>query len=353
MSLTSPTKPPTMRAAVLHEIGAPLVIEEIARPVAGADEVLVKVLACGVCHSDLHAVDGDWLPLPNLPLIPGHEVVGTVVERGPNVAGLEVGDVVGVPWMFSACQECQHCLAGQETVCLQMESTGYTRPGGYAEYLVAPAAFVVALPSDVDPVAMAPILCAGLTTYRALQRARVEKGDWVAVVGVGGLGHLAVQWAVALGQRVVAVDVSEDSLTHAGSVGAEVLVNSRYADPIEAVHKVTGGGVHGALVCSAATVAFEQATAMLRPSGTVVFVGMPGGEGDLMQLPISSVVIGEISVRGSSVGTRADLRATVDLALQGAARAATHTVQLADINDVLAQLRSGSIVGRAVIVFDQ
>jgi alcohol dehydrogenase, propanol-preferring len=353
MSLTSLTKPPTMRAAVLHEIRTPLLIEEIARPVAGADEVLVQVLACGVCHSDLHAVDGDWSPLPNLPLIPGHEVVGTVVERGTNVAGLEVGDVVGVPWMFSACQECEHCLAGLETVCPHMESTGYTRPGGYAEYLVAPAAFVVALPCDVDPVAMAPILCAGVTTYRALQRARVEQGDWVAVVGVGGLGHLAVQWAVALGQRVVAVDVSEDSLTHAGSVGAEVLVNSRHGDPIETVRKATGGGVHGAVVCAAATVAFEQATAMLRPSGTVVFVGMPGGDGDLMRLPISSVVGGEISVRGSSVGTRADLRAAIDLALQGAAQAATRAVRLDDINDVLADLRSGSIVGRAVIVFDQ
>jgi alcohol dehydrogenase, propanol-preferring len=342
-----------MQAAVLHEIGRPLRIEEVARPVAGADEVLVKVLACGVCHSDLHAVDGDWSPLPNLPLIPGHEVVGTVVERGTNVTGLEIGDVVGVPWMFSACQRCEHCLAGRETVCPDMESTGYTQPGGYAEYLAAPAAFVVALPSDVDPVAMAPILCAGVTTYRALQRASVVQGDWVAVVGVGGLGHLAVQWAIALGHRVVAVDVNDGSLLHAGSVGAEVLVNSRLTDPREAVHKATGGGAHGALVCSAATVAFEQAAAMLRPSGTVVFVGMPGGERDLMRLPISSVVAGEISVRGSSIGTRADLRAAVDLARQGAAQAATHTVRLADINEVLNDLRSGNIVGRAVIVFDQ
>jgi alcohol dehydrogenase, propanol-preferring len=341
-----------MRAAVLHEIGMPLVIEDVPRPVAGADEVLVKVLACGVCHSDLHAVDGDWSPLPNLPLIPGHEVVGTVVAQGTNVAGLEVGDVVGVPWTFSVCLECESCLAGHETVCPHMESTGYTKPGGYAEYLVAPAAFVIPLPADVDPVEMAPILCAGVTTYRALQRSTVEQGQWVAIVGVGGLGHMAVQWAVSLGHRVVAIDVNEDSLAQARLVGADVLVNSRHVDPIEAVRHATGGGVHGAVVCATATVAFEQATAMLRPTGTVVFVGMPGGEGDLIRLPISTMVGGEISVRGSSVGTRADLRAAVDLAHNGAARAATQTVRLEDINDVFANLRAGRIVGRAVLVFD-
>ena len=210
----------TMKAAVLHQLKTPLTIEQVPIPEPGHGELLIKVTACGVCHSDLHAVDGDWTPPPVIPLIPGHEVAGTVAKLGPGVTGFKPGDAVGVPWLYSACGHCEFCLAGMETICKQAEATGYTKPGGYAEYLVAPAAFVGRLPQGTDPYAMAPILCAGVTTYRGLKRTGARPGQWVAVVGIGGLGHIAIQYARAMGLRVAAVDVSEDKLELARSLGA-------------------------------------------------------------------------------------------------------------------------------------
>ena len=193
------------RAAVVYQKDQPLVIEEVTLRELREHEVLVKVKACGVCHSDLHAVDGDWTPPPVIPLIPGHEVAGKVAKVGPGVTGFKVGDEVGVPWLYSACGQCEFCLAGMETICKQAEATGYTKPGGYAEYMVAPAAFVGRLPEGTDPYAMAPILCAGVTTYRGLKRTGARPGQWVAVVGIGGLGHIAIQYARAMGLRACGI----------------------------------------------------------------------------------------------------------------------------------------------------
>jgi propanol-preferring alcohol dehydrogenase len=155
-----------MRAAVLRKLRTPLRIEKLARPEPGPGEILIRVAACGVCHSDLHAVDGDWTPGPTLPLIPGHEVTGHVAALGSGVSGVKLGEAVGVPWMFSACGACEYCLSGQETICRNGRSTGYSVPGGYAEFMVAPAAFVGRLPKNADLFTLAPILCAGVTTYR-------------------------------------------------------------------------------------------------------------------------------------------------------------------------------------------
>ncbi|MGH6959559.1 MAG: alcohol dehydrogenase catalytic domain-containing protein, partial [Dongiaceae bacterium] len=182
----------TMRAAVLRRLRTKLRIERLPIPEPGPGELLIRVVACGVCHSDLHAVDGDWTPGPALPLIPGHEVTGHVAGIGAGVRGFRVGDAVGVPWMFSACGECEFCLAGHETICPRGESTGYSRPGGYAEFMAAPAAFVGRLPKRADLYALAPILCAGVTTYRGLKRTDARPGQWVTVIGVGGLGHIAI-----------------------------------------------------------------------------------------------------------------------------------------------------------------
>ena len=230
-----------MKAAVLHALKTPLVIEQVPVPEPGHGDLLIKVTACGVCHSDLHAMDGDWTPPPTLPLIPGHEVAGTVAKLGPGVSGFEIGNSVGVPWMFSSCGACEYCLAGMETICKSAEATGYTKPGGYAEYMVAPAAFVGRLAADVDPYAMAPILCAGVTTYRGIKRTGARPGQWIAIVGIGGLGHIAIQYARAMGLRVVAVDVSAEKLELAKSLGAEVLVNGAETDPVAAVQEKVGG----------------------------------------------------------------------------------------------------------------
>lgn len=338
----------TMTAAVLREFGTALSIERVPIPSPGRGEVLIEVVACGVCHSDVHAIDGDWSPPPTIPLIPGHEVTGRVTALGPGVERLTVGQMVGVPWLYSACGCCDQCLAGMETICPSAEATGYSRPGGYAEFMVAPAAFVATLPDSVDPVAIAPILCAGVTTYRGLKRCGAAPGQWVVIVGIGGLGHLAVQYARAMGMRVAAVDVAADKLALARSLGAEVTVDASREDPVAAVHAAIGGA-HGAVVAAVATVAFEQAVGMLRPAGTAVYLGLPGREADEIRMSIAALISAELSVRGSNVGTRLDLQEAVDFAVRGAVAATVRTTRLADINDVLDEMRRGRIVGRVVI----
>jgi alcohol dehydrogenase, propanol-preferring len=340
--------PSTMKAAVLHALKQPLSIEQVPVPEPGHGELLIKVTACGVCHSDLHAVDGDWTPPPVIPLIPGHEVAGKVAKLGPGVTGFGVGDEVGVPWMYSSCGSCEFCLAGMETICKSGEATGYTKPGGYAEYMVAPAAYVGRLPAGTDPYAMAPILCAGVTTYRGLKRTGARPGQWVAIAGIGGLGHIAVQYARAMGLRVAAVDVSDEKLVLAKSLGAEFAVNAAQADPVAAIQE-TIGGAHAAVVTAVATRAFEQAILMLRPAGTVAYIGLPGGSSDEIRASISAIVNGELSVRGSNVGTRQDLNEAVAFASNGLVKAKIRTVALEEINSVLDEMRRGQIVGRVVL----
>jgi len=338
----------TMKAAVLYATGTPLVIEDVPIPQPGPGEVLIRVTACGVCHSDLHAVDGDWTPGPVLPLIPGHEVAGRIAGLGPDVTGLAMGDEVGVPWMYSACGTCDYCLAGMETICPQAEATGYTKPGGYAEYMIAPAAFVGVLPTGTDPYAMAPILCAGVTTYRGLKRSGARPGQWVAIVGIGGLGHIALQYARAMGLRVVAVDVSAEKLDLAQSLGAEVLVNAAMTDPVQEVRDQIGG-VHASVVTAVAAKAFEQAVGMLRPAGTAVFIGLPGGASDEIRLSISAVTNRELTICGSNVGTRQDLHEAIGFAARGLVKSTIRTITLAQINETFDEMRKGRILGRVVL----
>jgi propanol-preferring alcohol dehydrogenase len=337
-----------MKAAVLRKLGTPLKIERLPIPEPGVGEILVKVAACGVCHSDLHAIDGDWTPAPVLPLIPGHEVAGHVAGIGAGVTGFKVGEAVGVPWMWSACGTCSFCLAGMETICKSGEATGYTKPGGYAEYMVAKAAFVAKLPKKADLNAIAPILCAGVTTYRGLKRTNTRPGEWMAVIGIGGLGHIAVQYAKAMGMRVAAVDIDPAKLALAKKLGADVLVNAREEDAVATVQKKCEG-THGAVVTAVATQAFEQAIGMLRPAGTVAYIGLPGGKADQIRASISSIVNWELSVRGSNVGTRLDLQEAVDFALRGEVAAKIETAPLASANAVLNRMRRGKIVGRVVL----
>lgn len=338
----------TMKAAVLHELKTPLKIERVPVPEPGHGDLLIKVTACGVCHSDLHAVDGDWTPLPVIPLIPGHEVAGRVARVGPGVTGFKVGDEVGVPWLYSSCGQCEFCLAGMETICKSAEATGYTKPGGYAEYLVAPAAYVGRLPEGTDHYAMAPILCAGVTTYRGLKRTGARPGQWVAVVGIGGLGHIAIQYARAMGLRVAAVDVSNEKLELAKSLGAEIVVNGAETDPAAFIQDKIGG-THAAVVTAVASKAFEQAVLMLRPGGTVAYIGLPGGKSDEIRASISAITNWELSVRGSNVGTRQDLNEAVAFAANGLVKATIRTAELEQINEVLDEMRKGKIVGRVVL----
>jgi propanol-preferring alcohol dehydrogenase len=337
-----------MRAAVLRKIATHLKIERLPVPEPGPGEVLIKVTACGVCHSDLHAIDGDWTPGPALPLIPGHEATGHIAARGPGVDGWRIGQAVGVPWMYSACGRCEACLAGHETICPEGQSTGYSKPGGYAEFMIAPARFVGRLPSGADLFGLAPILYAGVTTYRGLKRTEARPGQWLTVIGIGGLGHIAVQYARAMGLRVVAVDIDDKKLRLAKRLGAELAFNAGKRDVAPELKKRTGGS-HAAVVTAVSPRAFEQAAGLLRPGGTCVYIGVPGGPGDRIRNSISAIVGGELTIRGSNVGTREDLAEAIAFAANGLVTARIERQPLGRINQVLARMRKGRILGREVL----
>ena len=211
----------TMKAAVVREFGKPLVVDEVELPEPQPDQVLVKIEKCGVCHTDLHASEGDWPVKPNLPFIPGHEGVGYVAGLGKNAKGVKEGDRVGIPWLHTACSRCEYCVGGWETLCPNQQNTGYSVNGAFAEYALADPSYVGLLPKGLEFADAAPVLCAGVTVYKGLKETEVRPGGWVVVSGIGGLGHMAVQYAKAMGMRVAAVDVRDDKLQLAEELGRE------------------------------------------------------------------------------------------------------------------------------------
>ncbi|KYK43645.1 alcohol dehydrogenase AdhP [Bradyrhizobium sp. 191] len=339
---------PTMKAAIVKQFGKPLVIEDVPVPQPGPGEVLVKVKACGVCHTDLHAASGDWPVKPVPPFIPGHEAAGIVAALGPGVKNLKVGDAVGVAWLHDACMACEYCETGWETLCEHQHNTGYSVNGGFAEYVIASAAFAAKLPATVDFAAIAPILCAGVTTYKGLKETEAKPGEWVVISGVGGLGHVAIQYAKAMGLKVAAVDIAEDKLALAREAGADLAVDALAAGAVDKVLAATGGGAHGVLVTAVSTAAFAQALKMVRRKGTVSLVGLPPGE---FPTPIFDVVLKRITVRGSIVGTRRDLDEAIAFAADGKVKAEVAKVPLAEINHVFDRMKAGKIEGRMVLDF--
>ncbi|SNT43509.1 alcohol dehydrogenase, propanol-preferring [Tardiphaga sp. OK246] len=336
----------TMKAAVVRRFGEPLVIQDVPVPAPGPGELLVKVMACGVCHTDLHAADGDWPVKPSPPFIPGHEVAGVVAALGPDVTDFKEGDAVGVAWLHDACLRCEYCETGWETLCEHQHDTGYSCDGGFAEYVIASAAFTARLPANVDFAQIAPILCAGVTTYKGLKETEARPGEWVAISGIGGLGHVAIQYAKAMGFKVVALDVAPEKLALARETGADVAIDARSPDAVADVLKATGGGAHGVLVTAVSPPAFSQALHMVRRRGTVALVGLPPGE---FPTPIFDVVLKRITVRGSIVGTRRDLDEAVAFAVDGKVRAEITKAPLSDINAIFAKLKAGKIEGRIVL----
>lgn len=339
----------TMKAAVVHEFGKPLVIEEVPVPVPGNGQILVKVEACGVCHTDLHAANGDWPVKPNPPFIPGHEGVGYVVAVGPNVKHIKEGDRVGVPWLYSACGHCEYCLDAWETLCMKQQNTGYSVNGSFAEYVVADADYVGILPDNIGFVEIAPVLCAGVTVYKGLKMTDAKPGDWVVISGIGGLGHMAVQYAKAMGLNVAAVDIDDAKLDLAKRLGASVTVNAMKTDPAAALQKEIGGA-HGALVTAVSPRAFEQALGMVRRKGTVSLVGLPPGD---FPLSIFNQVLNGITVRGSIVGTRLDLQESLQFAKEGKVHATVATDKLENINDIFTRMKNNEIEGRIVLDFSK
>ncbi len=336
----------TMQAAVVREFGKPLAIEEVPVPTPGLGEVLIKVQACGVCHTDLHAADGDWPVKPGLPFIPGHEGTGIVVALGPGVKGLKEGDAVGVPWLHDACGCCEFCTTGWETVCESQHDTGYGVNGGFAEYVIGAADYVARLPARPDFVALAPILCAGVTTYKGIKETEARPGEWITISGIGGLGHVAVQYAKAMGLHVIALDVGADKLALARELGADLALDAAAPDTEARILRETGGGTHGVLVTAVSLRAFDQALRVVRRRGTVSLVGLPPGD---FPTPVFDVVLKRITIRGSIVGTRRDLAEALAFAAEGKVRAHVHEAKLPDINRIFADLKAGKVDGRMVL----
>lgn len=337
-----------MKAAVVNEFNSLLEIKEVAVPELAHGEILVKIKACGVCHTDLHAVHGDWPVKPKLPLIPGHEGVGIVEKIGEGVTSIKVGDRVGVPWLNSACGECEYCLTGRETLCPLQENSGYSVDGAFAEYCKAPANYVVKIPDNLDFAEVAPIFCAGVTTYKALKVSEAKPGDWVAIFGIGGLGHVALQYAKAMGFNVIAVDIQDDKLELAKELGADFTVNSMKVDPTQTIFDKVGG-VQAAISVAVSKIAFEQAYKSVKRGGTLVVVGLPNVD---LPIPIFDTVLNAVTVRGSIVGTRKDLQEALEFAAQGKVKTIIEVQPLENINEIFDRLNSGQINGRVVITMD-
>ena len=336
-----------MNAAVVTALGSPLEVKDVDVPTPGPGEVLVKNISSGVCHTDLHAADGDWPIKPTPPFIPGPEGVGRVEALGEGVVDLAVGDLVGNAWLWSACGTCEYCRTGWETLCEAQKNGGYVVDGSFGQYMLVDARFVARLPDEADPVEIAPILCAGVTVYKGLKVTDTRPGQWVVISGIGGLGHVAVQYAIAMGLRVAAVDVADDKLALAREYGAEVTVNAADEDPVAAVQEQTGGA-HAVLVTAVHPSAFGQAIGMVRRGGTIVFNGLPPGD---FPAPIFEIVLKGITVRGSIVGTRQDMVEAVDFYARGKVRPRVHPRSLDEINTVFDEMKAGQIDGRVVIEY--
>ncbi|MBL0374469.1 alcohol dehydrogenase AdhP [Rhizobium sp. KVB221] len=337
--------PKMMKAAVVREFRKPLSIEEWPIPEPADDQILVRFAATGVCHTDLHAAHGDWPVKPNPPFIPGHEGVGYVAKAGKSVKRLKEGDRVGVPWLHTACGYCSYCRTGWETLCGKQQNTGYSVNGSFAEYAVADPDYVGILPAKLEFGPAAPVLCAGVTVYKGLKETEVNPGEWVMISGIGGLGHMAVQYAKAMGMNVVAVDVSDSKLDLARKLGADLVVDARKAGAVETVQKEVGG-VHGALVTAVSPKAMEQAFHMLRSKGTMALVGLPPS---MISLPVFDTVLKRITVRGSIVGTRQDLEEAIEFAAEGKVSSHFSWDKLENINEIFARMEKGDIDGRIVL----
>ena len=337
-----------MQAAQVEQFGHPLVLKEIDIPTPGAGQILVKTEACGVCHTDLHAASGDWPLKPSLPFTPGHEGIGIVTALGAGVTAVKEGDRVGVPWLYSACGHCEFCLTAQEPVCGEAQFGGYTKNGGFAEYIVADPNYVAHIPAGLAARDAAPLICAGITAYKGLKVTMARPGQWVVVSGIGGLGHLGVQYAKAMGLHVCAVDINDGKLEHARRLGADAVVNARSGDPVAAVRKLTDGGAHGVLITAPSLPAFKQGIGMTRKHGNCVLVGIPPGE---FPTPLFDVVANCITIRGSFVGNRRDMAEALAFAADGKVKADIELQPLSAINAVFERLAKGEVPSRVVLDF--
>lgn len=343
--------PKTMKAAVVEKHGQDLVIKEVPVPEPGPGQVLIKVIASGLCHTDIHVRDGDWHVVSKTPVIPGHEGAGVVAAVGEGVKGLKIGDRVGHAWLHDSCGTCEYCITGREAVCSDQHQTGFFADGCFSEYTLAEAKYVGRIPDGLSYAQAAPILCAGVTTYKALKETECKPGQWVAIIGAtGGLGHVACQYAAAMGFKVCAIDYGDEKKDYAlNELGCKAFVNSKGKSSEQTVAAVKeacdGMGAHGSVVLAPVNQLFRDATDMLRPYGTCVGIALPPGD---FPVDIFTWILHRKTVRGSIVGTVQDLNEALTIAADYNIKCTVQERKLEEINDLIAEVRKG-IKGRIVM----
>jgi propanol-preferring alcohol dehydrogenase len=337
-----------MKAAVVTDFHSPLEIQDLPIPEPGPGEVLVRIETSGLCHTDIHAAHGDWPVKPTPPFIPGHEGIGVIEKLGAGVSTRAVGDRVAIAWLGYACGECRYCIGGWETLCLKQENAGYSVNGTFAEYAIAPAAFATPVPDAISSRDGAPLTCAGVTTFKAIKVAGVVPGETVAIFGVGGLGHLALQYARIAGGFVIGVDVEDTKLAMATELGADHVINSRTTDPVAGIEAL--GGADVAVALAASPQAFDQAYRSLRRGGRLVCVALPADNASLT-LPIFDTVINGKTVIGSIVGTRNDLADVFALHAAGRTKVIAVDRKIDDVNQSIDDVLAGRIPARVVFQF--
>ncbi len=334
-----------MKAAVCEAFAKPLVVKDAPEPSIGPDDVLIRMTGCGVCHSDLHLVDGDWKDWGTpLPIIPGHEVTGVVEKTGGQVTGLKPGDAVGVPWMQYACGQCPACRSGAEMLCAAQKSTGVTVHGGYAERVKAPAAFTHRIPEGLDLVDAAPLLCAGITVFSPLRRAGNLAGKTVAVAGIGGLGHLGIRMAAAMGAHVVAITRGDEKDALARGLGASEVIDSAKEKTGKQLARM--GGADLILLTSISARLFEECIPGLGPNGTLVVLAAIAEAAKVIP---AALITGQKRIAGSVIGTRDDMEAMLRFAADHRIGPIVERHPLEKVNDVLERMRQGKIRLRAVL----
>ncbi|MGX9340638.1 alcohol dehydrogenase AdhP [Mycoplasma sp. 4044] len=330
-------------------------VEEVDIPEPKEKEVLIKMETSGICHTDLHAANFDWLVQPKYPLIPGHEGIGIVTKLGPGCTHLKIGDRVCLAWLHDACGHCEYCLTGKETLCPNQNMSAYTKDGSFAEYAIGHEDYVGKVPANLDIITGAPVVCAGVTTYKAVKQAKLKPGEYVAVIGVGGLGQMAIQYAKAMGYRPIGIDLSDDKVELALKSGAEYAFNSKKVNAVKEILEVTDGGVHAVINTSVSTKAAYEGMEMLRRGGRQVLVGLPAKDNlgkDEFPVSVFWTVLFERELAGSIVGTRKDLQEALDYAARGLVKSeVTKTVSLEEVADIFEKLEKGEFLGRAVIDF--
>ncbi|ODV86355.1 hypothetical protein CANARDRAFT_197115 [[Candida] arabinofermentans NRRL YB-2248] len=341
--------PKTQKAAIFETNGGKIEYKDIPVPTPKPTEILINVKYSGVCHTDLHAWKGDWPLDTKLPLVGGHEGAGIVVAKGDQVTNFEIGDYAGIKWLNGSCMSCEFCQQGAEPNCPDADLSGYTHDGSFQQYATADAVQAAKIPKGTDLAEVAPILCAGVTVYKALKTAALTPGQFVAISGAGGgLGSLAVQYAKAMGLRVVGIDGGEDKEKLFKSLGGEIFIDfTKTKDVVTAIQEATNGGPHGVINVSVSPAAISQSCKYVRTLGTVVLVGLPAGA--VCESSVFEHVIKSIQIKGSYVGNRQDTAEAIDFFSRGLVKSPIKIVGLSELDSVYKLMEEGKIVGRYVL----